>query len=328
MLIVTGGVAPEGAAPVGTALGRARWSQQADTVSSWRVRLLQTLGIPMQDAWPCAAALARARGEVDTDAWLATPVHIVAGIDRAFLASDGLLQLDAAEWRALCDGFARHFGGEGLRLEPIASATALLRGAALGEVHTLDPEECRDADLRQRLPRGPGAARWRKLVGEIELWLHAEPWNRQRARNGRAPVTSLWLWGGAAEADMAAAPEQRVSGPVRRATRWCLVGEDPWLAALPALHAGCVASPASDFDALLRGDEDAVSAAVLWRAESGLAELERRWLRPACRALARGALATLTLHHAQRGWRMDRMARWRWWQPRRSIAELTAVPHV
>ncbi len=326
MLIVTGGAIADPAVAAGSAPGRARWRERADVPPSWRMRLLQSLGAPAALAMHCASTVSRARGRPDESAWLATPVHLLAGIDRAFLPRDGILQLDDEEWQSMCSGFARQFGGDGLSLERVAGDAALLRGAALGDLQTYEPGECVGEDLRQRLPNGPGAARWRALAGELEVWLHGESWNRERERLGRLPVTTLWLWGGGVDA-AGVATRLRSARP-HRAAAWRLIGDDPWLTALPALRDDCVLSAAEDFAALLAADGEAAGVAVLWRGERGIDELERRWLAPARRALARGALASVSLHHGRRCWQLDRTARWRWWQPERSVAELAAVKHV
>jgi hypothetical protein len=326
MLIVTGGTTDDAAGATGSPSGRARWRERADVAPSWRVRLLQALDAPTELAAHCALTVSLARGRPDEAAWLATPVHLFAGIDRAFLAPNGVLRLDDDEWQAMCSGFARQFGRDGLWLERVASDVALLRGAALGELQTYEPAECVGEDLRQRLPRGPGVARWRALTGELELWLHAEPWNRERERRGRLPVTGLWLWGGRVAA-AGGAPWPRPVRP-RRTARWWLIGDDPWLASLPALHGDCALCAAEDFETVLASGADTAGVAVLWRGQSGIDELERRWLAPARHVQTRGALATVSLHHGARCWQLDRTARWRWWQPARTVAELAAVKHV
>lgn len=326
MLILAGGAADDGAGAAGSGPGRARWRERPDVAPAWRARLLQAMAAPSALARHCAGAVARAHGQHDAAAWLATPVHVAAGIDRAFLSRDGLLRLDADEWRALCAGFERHFGGDGLRLHRVADDAALLLGAAIGELRTDEPYDCLGEDLRLRLPVGTGAARWRALAGEVEMWLHGEAWNRERERHGRLPVTTLWLWGGPVQVDDAPWPSDGDSSS-RPAAHWWLVGDDPWLAALPALHRDCALRALGDYDALLQADGRPQAAAVLWRADRGLDELERRWLGPARRALDRGALARLSLHHRRRCWQLDRAARWRWWQPHRSLAQLAAVTH-
>lgn len=326
MVIVSGPAADEAAPPGASGPALARWRERADVEPDWRRRVLQAAGAPLALAAHCAGAVARARGLDDESAWFATPVHLVAGVDRAFLAPRGLLRLDEREWLALCAGFARHFGGDGLRLEPLTSDTALLQGATLGELCTYEPAQCLGADVRDRLPSGPGAARWRALTGELELWLHAEAWNRERERRGVPRVTAMWLWGGRKPG--ATGDDGRgATTAARPHASWWLVGADPWLGALPALYAGFAVQWADGYDALRRAGSPPMGAAVLWRSELGLAELESRWLQPARRALGRGELATLSLHHGSRCWQLDRSARWRWWWPRRSIAQLAAVTH-
>src|SRR5690606_8904565 len=45
------------------------------------------------------------------------------------------------------------------------------------------------------LPEGQAGRRWRALLTEAQVILHAHRWNQQRIARGDAPINSLWFWG-------------------------------------------------------------------------------------------------------------------------------------
>jgi hypothetical protein len=339
MLIVTGvprdrdahAVAGGSAAP-----SRLPWRGMDAAVGDVRGDLLRGLGRPDLAALPAAKLIARARAEADRTIpigetpWLLSPLHCVAGLDRLHLTPEGLLDLPAQQWAELCASFARELGAGSLTLTPLDGRTALLQGAAWGEFASIEPAELPGSDLRVCQPRGPAAARWRALQGEIEMWLHEHPMNRLRARAGQPPVTTLWLWGGAAAAAATAANStpatRRGAGP----TGTVLVGFGAWGRALAALESGVQVvedSPSLDFATLAVAHPDRAIAVCMGTAADA-EEVERRWLLPAVQRFDRGALDAVILRHRDRIWRLERR---RWWRRRgrdRTLAELLAVAPI
>jgi len=52
------------------------------------------------------------------------------------------------------------------------------------------------ADVGEVLPEHPEALRWRRILNEIQVALHACPVNMKRRREGRQEINSVWFWGG------------------------------------------------------------------------------------------------------------------------------------
>ncbi len=127
--------------------------------------------------------------------WLATPVHFFAGIDSVQLHPAGLLRLPEAEQQELVRQFAQVFADSPWRLMAFGQRELLLAGPPLS-ASGLDPAEFTGADPSPGLPRGPDAAALKRLGSEIELWLHEQPLNHERAARGELAVSALWLWGG------------------------------------------------------------------------------------------------------------------------------------
>jgi hypothetical protein len=335
MLIVTGvprdrnahGVADGSAAPACLP-----WRGEDAPLGDARSALLARLGRADLAGLPAAALIARTpmvagrNAPVGQTPWLLSPLHCVAGLDRLHLAPEGVLDLPAEQWAALCASFAQDLGASDLTLTPLDGSTALLQGAIWGDLVTTEPVELLGSDLRICQPRGAGAARWRRLQGEIEMWLHEHPVNRLRARAGQPPVTTLWLWGGAT---VAVAAASSASTPVQGAgaNGSVLVGFGAWGRALAALEPAVRVvedSPSLDFATLAAAHPDR-SFAVCVSAAADAGEVERRWLLPAVQRFDRGGLDAVMLRHRDRLWRLERR---RWWRRRgrdRTLADLLAA---
>ena len=300
-----------------------RWGRRHPAAGGWRAFAADRAGRPDLAAMPPAQVVAAAAGLVPAgSAWLAAPVHLVAGLDHLRLHAAGLLRLADAEQAALVEAFNRTFGGEGLRLHGVPCGL-LLSGA--GPVHALtqDPAQFLGADVRTAPAQGADAAGLRRLGTEIEMWLHASAAtvNHQRARRGALPVNALWLWGGGASVET-----------VRRDSAAAIHfhADDAFIAALGELSGSPVRPVPASFNAL-RGDataaaQDAVQVVCLSAAATGpgdapLARLDDSWFVPALAALREGRLDSLGLHVGGRQYplrRGDLRRFWRrarpWWE--------------
>jgi hypothetical protein len=85
------------------------------------------------------------------------------------------------------------------------------------------------------MPVGAAAAPLRRLLAEIEMWLHAQPLNESRRQRGAMAVTSLWPWGASG----------RIVRPARGVPAALPLGfgRDAWLEGLWRLQ-GSAARPA------------------------------------------------------------------------------------
>jgi hypothetical protein len=224
--------------------------------------------------------------------FLATPVHYLAELSNVRFASEGILSLEATEAAALALDFNRIWSDAGVDLW--AGSNRLFCGFdAPLQATTQDPELARGRHLAGFLPAGPDAARLRRLMSEMEMWLFDHAVNRARRLNALLPISSLWLWGGGVP-----------------------------LASLPSVQ-GAAAGGDVLFDAFPprsgRGADvmvvDATPNTAAW------ADMEACWLAPALADLSRGRLARLDLSAGERRFALS--ARWRrrfwrrakpWWE--------------
>jgi hypothetical protein len=171
------------------------------------------------------------------------------------------------------------------------------------EVITQDPESARGRHLESFLPAGRDAARLRRLMSEMEMWLFEHAVNESRKQHSHLPISGLWLWGGGAP-----------------------------LVSLPVVH-GYAAGGDVLFDAYAAGQEgpgreppggarladvmvaEAVPGSQAW------GDLESQWLGPTLADLRRGRLKRLDLSAGEK--RFSLSARWRlrfwrrarpWWE--------------
>jgi hypothetical protein len=225
-----------------------------------------------------AAGAAGVRSDPGCGYWLATPVHFLAGLDTLRLHPAGLLRV--TERREL-----------------------LLEGPPAEGISCLDPARFLGRPVREGVPQGVGAPALRRLMSEIEMWLHEHPLNELRIAVGKLPISGLWLWGGGSA--IAAAP--RALPP--------LFGTDLAIESLWRL-AGAPRQPLpARFSALT---DPGAGAVVIAEVPSGigaevLQQIERDWIAPLLTYALSGATAA-TLLCADKRFTLNRRARWRFWR--------------
>jgi hypothetical protein len=295
----------------------ARFGNRTVLTEGWRPWLARSMGSEALAKEPAACVAARCcDANVAGSVWLATPVHCVAGLSSVHLDHRGLLKLPLETLGELAADFGEVFQGSGFALVPLASGGFLLVGPATSDGEAIEPARGVGASIAAALPRAPAL---RRLGAEIEIWLHEHPANLSRSRRGELPVTSLWMWGGGTLASAPSALEAHTADASNRA-----YGRDPYLEGLwCARGARTYPLPAriEDLvDASARCIVIVVELAEFLEAEraasvgDALVALDARWIAPAARLLARGAVRTLIVLANDRCLalgRLDQMKRWR-----------------
>jgi hypothetical protein len=276
-------------------------------VHGWRAWLLGHIGradlesiapacIAAAGLDPAAASPAHALPSSVTR-WIATALHLHAGLTRVHLDQRGLLRLSSAEQAVLAADFARTFGSSGHTLVPLASGEFLLSTPGLPPLATEEPARAVCGELDQLMPTGTAATPLRRLLTEVEMWLHALPLNEARPLRGEPSITALWPWGAAGRI---VRPESRAPSELPAA-----FGRDAWLEGLWKLSGGavCRTSPEHLEEVLasgatagvlvvevggqMRGDTATVAGA--------LRRVDERFVSPALRALQQRALEGVTV---------------------------------
>ena len=292
-----------------------RWlarGRREGLASGWQQWLLAAY---LDERWsqlPWAEVAAAACDANGRHAWLATPVHLVAGIDTVRLHPAGLLHLAPPEQQALAADFAVVFRDSGWTLRPTGYRELLLTGTAPRYARGGDPARWLGADPTPGVMAAADAAsgdarQLRRLGSELEMWLHEHPLNRARNAAGQLTVSGLWLWGGATQ------PVPVLSTPAR-ASPLQVYGADLFLAGLCRLVGGSPhALPALGAPPEPMGADAIVHLTLGGAADSaGLLALERDLLAPLMQQLRRGQWDALTLLAGEQGMTL-RSAGWRPW---------------
>jgi hypothetical protein len=295
-------------APRMDALGRllARGAQTACGLPGWRHWVLETAGVSPPRRLPLARTIADQAGN-----WaIATPVHLLAGLEHVHFDPTGLPQLSDDEWQQVAVEFNRVFDGDGLRLK-VERGCALLRFDQGVDALTHDPLPLSGRDVGAWLPAGADGARLRRLMTEIQMWLHVHPLNEARGRDGQAPVNGLWIWGqGGDELPPVPAmlPRLAANDPFLR-RYWESVGAPAGLPPASFEQWRAESPPAAIVALELAGiDRDPARALEL---------AEERWFGPLEFALACGELSAARLFLDGAIVALRRSDRMRFWRPRR-----------
>ncbi len=171
--------------------------------------------------------------------WLATPLHLIAGLTSVYLDYRGLLKLDDAALDILCRDFAATFAERGFGLQRLPGGGLLATGPAFADLPvTKDPARLLGGGIGDSTVQGAGAAPLLTLGAELEMWLHAHPLNAGRARRHEAPLTTLWIWGGGKPSS-----DRVALVPHADATFMTVFGADPVVAGLCALSGARLRPP-------------------------------------------------------------------------------------
>src|SRR5262249_33457275 len=147
-------------------------------VGDWRRWVLREYGGIETDRPPVAAAARLATDSAlrsdSRRSWLATPLHLEGGLTEGRMASE-LPGLDAGEWDALISGFNNQFEADGVTLKKMRGGFALVEADSGHDAFTVDPLRVLGQSVEPALPGGPDAAPLRRLMTEVQMWLHDHP---------------------------------------------------------------------------------------------------------------------------------------------------------
>jgi hypothetical protein len=290
----------------------ARYAGVSPLAGDWRAWLAGWLG-RADVATACnstPAVIAAAALAADTvpaamgSVWLATPLHLVAGLTSVHLDYRGLLRLDDATLALLCADFDAAFAERGFTLHRLVGGGLLAAGPAFQSLpRTVDPARLLGGGIAGSTVHGSGAAPLLMLGAELEMWLHAHPLNAARTRRREAPLTTLWLWGGGRPlVSRLTVPLVPPAHP--DATFMTVFGEDPVAAGLCALSGARGRPPAaSAHDILNCGAARTAAVIELFRTDKPqpatllelLQHLDEMVLAPVITALKDGSIRQLTL---------------------------------
>jgi hypothetical protein len=306
-----------------------RFARRVPLERGWRAWAADWLGLgALSERPPASVAAASLIGiGAGEGVWLATPMHLLAGLTGVHLDRRSILRPPRAELERLAAQFASDFRDSGFALHALESGELLLSARSVSRAVTTEPARLLLGELADALPRGAGAAALRRLGAELEMWLHAHALNEERARRGAPPISTLWVWGGGEPA--------LTGGMAARAAPAAIFGSNSYLHGLLALLGATARPLPADSRAAFgyAGAERALCvlevAEVLdehprWSLGEAMAAIDARLIAPALSALERGELARLTVLANDRRLALRPLDRWRLWRRRRRGLEALA----
>ncbi len=131
----------------------------------------------------------------------AAPTHLRPDRDRLLLFAGDALNPSADEAAQIARDFNRLFSEDGLELQAEDGEWLLIADAAPGpDLPPLSAVAGRYLDTV--IPNEAAARPWRKLLNEVQMFLHDHPVNAARQASGELPVNGLWFWGGGRRNDL------------------------------------------------------------------------------------------------------------------------------
>jgi hypothetical protein len=285
--------------------------------SSFKIRAADDCDIPV-------AAVTRQWDAQDAGNqwWLrADPVHLRADRDRVVMLGNTALDISQDECEQLASELNEHFADEGWHLTAPNARRWYLRLEGDPRIRTAPLSTVIGRDILLHMPHGQNERRWRGVLNEVQMLLHASAVNRFRETQGLPLINSLWFWGG---------------GRLPQAPRtvWSRVwGNDALTRSLASLTGvSCATLPECAAEWL----EDGISGEHLlvmnaleekiafgdveaWRAF--LDSIHEYWLSPLLLALKQRRLAALSIYPVDGTvFRITTRDARRWWVRRRPLA--------
>jgi hypothetical protein len=289
-------------------LARAR--RQREAAEHFEAVLCGAFSVRAQDDWPVAPLTLRAEGQAPGEHfWLrADPVHLRAQRSELVLVDGHRLDIASGEAAALVDALNRHFSADGLHFTAPAATRWYVRLPQPARLRTTPLRLAAGRSVDALLPTGADALAWHRRANEAQMLLHAHAVNQAREACGAPTINSLWFWGGGRLPECSANLRVWAEDVLTRGLALC--ARRP-LEPLPADAAEWVAR-AGDGEHLVTLELPRYGA---WPERAD--HLERAWLEPLLRAVARGSLQlALITHHAGNALRftLSRSDLWKVWR--------------
>ena len=274
--------------------------------------------------WPVAAITREFDEGSLRDGWhlRADPVNARAGLGEVSLLHTHELAITVEESKTLAEAVNRHFHDEPWHLQALHPERWYIECALDPGITTEPLSRVSGAVTNELLPGGEQGPRWRSVLNEIQMLLHAHPVNEKRVSEGLTPINSVWLWGAGKR-------------PVVERSSWDVICADHHLGeALAAAARIRHASLSTGIDGILGSGSSRLLVAIdyldlasrrsqleIWRA--GISRVQDECFGPMIAGLRAGALGRVEISLGDgRAYRLQRSQLRRWWRRRRSMEVL------
>lgn len=257
--------------------------------------------------------VARLRTQSDPEStakrlWCLDPVYVQLDREMAYLTDPAQLALSENEAREIIASLNAHFG-DIMHVRYHTTGQWLVNIDL--DVHTTPPTQAMQEDINRVQASGKDGSRWRQILNEIQMLLHAHPVNETRMASAQPPVNSVWLWGGG---------ELQI-GP----TMLDLVYTDNTLAQAAALRNAVACKPmptnittdllaARNSLLILTRQIEAVRQKDVYAWLTALQHFDQHYVMPLLAMLRQGDLTSVTLWSDTLQLQLDKSRLGRWWQ--------------
>ena len=159
--------------------------------------IAEILDLKIKGDFPSAALTLLANDLYDAEMFYmhADPVHLQADMDHAVLTSSVDLDIKPEESAALCDALNNHFHQDGLTFFALNKDQWFVSSKDKINMKTTSLVEATGRNINFILPAGEDATRWKQLLTEAQMLMHAHELNVVREDAGLFNINSLWFHG-------------------------------------------------------------------------------------------------------------------------------------
>ena len=154
--------------------------------------------------------------------WQIDPIHIVLARDHLRIGAGDDADMSGIEADALAieaDDVLREYGAH---LKYLRHDAWFLQTDEPWQLATVPLDAARGQSLADCLPTGPDAARWRKILTEIQMRWHHLPLNEAREAQRRPTINGVWLHGGGIWRPLQRAPFATIASDDATLRGWAL----------------------------------------------------------------------------------------------------------
>lgn len=157
----------------------------------------ELFGLSFAQDFPSAALtlLANDRYDDSYNYMHADPVHLRAELDHAVLTASQDLAIQEHESDILCDVLNQHFDQDGLHFFRLNNDQWYVSSQHKIRLKTTSLADATGRNINFLLPRGEDSKRWKQLLTEAQMLLHAHEVNTRRENAARPTINSLWFHG-------------------------------------------------------------------------------------------------------------------------------------
>ncbi len=184
-------------------LSQSRCRESADNENDV---IAEILNLKLERDFPSAALTLLANDLYDPEMFYmhADPVHLQADMDHAVLTSSIDLDIKQQESSVLCEALNSHFYQDGLTFFALNKDQWFVSSKHEINMKTTPLVEATARNVNFLLPAGEHSTRWKQLLTEAQMLMHAHELNLAREDAGLFNINSLWFHGSGALAGLSA----------------------------------------------------------------------------------------------------------------------------